>query len=220
MRNIVVYFNDSPQSSKHNKKTTDFLDKNMELLIRKGNIRFTFNIIQQQDLDNLKKNGVKELPAICIDKKYISSSGDIINTLSNLVQSSKIVLPKKTLAEDVGEFLNNAIGLSADGKTDFSKLDQENEKGGNVSDPTKNLNSFLDARNKEQQKFQGNNFAMKQNTAQQMQPMQQPSMQQQTTQRVNNMPAPLTLGDGGDDDNDVLANAFYEKLNDGNTDFQ
>lgn len=113
----TIYFNDS--ASRFNKDLVDFLRRNIENAIRQGRLSFNFKIAQTGELADLRKSGIKRLPAMRIGNSISIGVPDIIKDIRTRVQTSKAPAVAKTEEEIVREYQMAAIGnvtKDADGK--------------------------------------------------------------------------------------------------------
>ncbi len=102
LQSASIVFNDS--ASQFNKDLTDFLSRNIETAIRKGGLSFQFKIAKPSDLSELRKMGVKKLPAMIINSKsYIGVPG-IIAEIRARVKNSKRIAPTKSEEEVINDY--------------------------------------------------------------------------------------------------------------------
>jgi hypothetical protein len=125
-----VVFNDS--SSKFNKDLTDFFRRNLETAVRKGRMTFNFRIANTNELPDLRKKGIKRLPAMIIGRQdpFIGVP-DIIAEIRRIVQTSKADAPTKTEDEIVRDYQLSALGdVKKDEKGHFviNDADDDNPK--------------------------------------------------------------------------------------------
>lgn len=113
----TIYFNDT--ASKFNKDLTDFLKRNIEKSIRQGRLSYSFKITQTNELAELRRMGIKRLPAMVIGKTTCIGVPEIIEEIHKRVKNSRAPAPPKTEDEIVREFQMAALGnvtKDADGK--------------------------------------------------------------------------------------------------------
>lgn len=121
-----LYFNNSP--TKNNRDLTEYLRRNLEVAIRKGNIKFRFHIAKTSDLARLRDAGIKRLPVMMLGKNQFVGVPNIVNELVRRVQTSKAPAPLKTDSEVLQDYFANTIGdvkKQGDGKIDVNAMDQE-----------------------------------------------------------------------------------------------
>jgi hypothetical protein len=124
----TIYFNDS--ASRFNKDLVDFLRRNLEKAVRQGRLSFSFKIAQTNELADLRKSGIKRLPAMIIGKTTRIGVPDIIEEIRSRVQNSKAPAVAKTEEEIVREYQIAALGniqKDADGKLVVHEDQNENE---------------------------------------------------------------------------------------------
>lgn len=125
-----IIFNDS--ASQFNKDLTDFLKRNTETAIRKGQLTFTYRIAQSADLAELRSQGIKRLPAMTINNRPpIIGVPDIIEEIRKRVRNSRGEAAVKTEDEIVRDYQMNALGdikKDADGKFVINDDDTSDEK--------------------------------------------------------------------------------------------
>ena len=132
-----LIFNDTP--SKYNKDLTDYLDRNIEIVLMRGQIKFRFKIAKATELSQLRSKGIKRLPAMMLDNKPYVGVPVIIEELVKRVKKSKGVAMPKNDAEVLDDYYRKTLGnfkQDGDGKIDISNLDQE-------EDPTMDLGNEL-----------------------------------------------------------------------------
>jgi hypothetical protein len=130
-----IIFNDS--SSKFNKDLTDFLKRNLEPIILKAQIKFKFTIAQKGELESLRRQGIKRLPAMIMDDKPIIGVPEIIETLRHNVKKSKSTAAPKSAEEILAEYQREALGdipTNADGKILIKSADELDQEPGNNMD--------------------------------------------------------------------------------------
>jgi hypothetical protein len=124
---VSIIFNDS--ASQFNKDLTDFLRRNTEVAIRKGQLSFNYRIAYAADLPELRSQGIRRLPAMIIGKEPpVIGVPNIIEAIRNRVRTSKSEAAPKTEDEMVREFQISAMGeikKDADGK--FVVQDEQDE---------------------------------------------------------------------------------------------
>lgn len=116
MQVAEVIFRDEP--SVHNRKLTDFLQKNIKHIIVKGQIRFKFTIAETKDLRRLINRGIKRLPAMVIQDKHYIGVDDIAHELHARAKRSRVQAAVKSSEEQVNDYLNRELGVTIgeDGK--------------------------------------------------------------------------------------------------------
>ncbi len=129
-----IIFNDTP--SKHNRDLTDYLKRNLENIIRKGNIKFLFKIAKTSDLQDLRDRGIKRLPVLLPKgRKPVIGVPDIIHYLQTLVKSSKkIAAPKsdeEVLAQFMMENINSGVTKNSEGQF-ITPTDEDPESNPNL----------------------------------------------------------------------------------------
>lgn len=113
----TIYFNDS--ASRFNKDLVDFLKRNIEKSIRQGRLSYSFKIAQTSELSDLRKIGIKRLPAMVLGKMTRIGVPDIIDEIRRRVENSRSPAPPKTEDEIVRDYQMEALGnitKDADGK--------------------------------------------------------------------------------------------------------
>jgi len=131
MQSASIIFNDS--ASQFNKDLTEFLKRNLEVAIKRGQLSFHFKIAKPADLSQLREMGVRKLPAMLIEKTHYVGVPVIIEEIRRRVRNSKQVAPEKTEEEIIREFQMSALGnvkKDADGKF---KFDDDADKGDSES---------------------------------------------------------------------------------------
>jgi hypothetical protein len=124
-----LVFNDKP--SKFNKDLTEFLKRNIETIVMKGQLKFRFKIAAAGDMHVLRDRGITHLPAMIIDKQNFVSVPSIIGELQKRVKTSRGVAPPKNDDEVVMEYLHKEIGdvkQDSEGRIMAENLDQEDEE--------------------------------------------------------------------------------------------
>lgn len=126
----TIYFNDT--ASKFNKDLTEFLKRNIEKSIRQGRLSYSFKITQTNELAELRRMGIKRLPAMVIGKTTRVGVPDIIDEIHKRVKNSKSPAPPKTEDEIVREYQLAALGdikKDADGKIVIKDDDPDDANG-------------------------------------------------------------------------------------------
>jgi len=126
-----VIFNDTP--SKFNKDLVEFLKRNIETIVHKGQIKFRFKIATPSDLNGLRDKGIIRLPAMLIDGKPFISVPTIVNELQRRVKTSTTTAPAKTEEEVLDEYFKTSLGdikKDGDGRIKAEEMDQEDENEG------------------------------------------------------------------------------------------
>jgi hypothetical protein len=105
--NAEIILKDNP--SKFNRELTEFIKRNLSKIINKGRIRFSYTIVGQNQLAELRKKGIKGLPAMVINGNPIVGVPNIKEILRKRVQTSKKPAKQKTNEEMMNEYFQNAI---------------------------------------------------------------------------------------------------------------
>jgi len=108
MQVAKIIFNDT--ASQFNKDLTDFLRRNLETAIRRGQMTFHFKIAKTSDIAELRNMGIKRLPAMLINNRHFIGVPDIIGEIRNRVKNSKAEAPTKTDEEVIREFQIASLG--------------------------------------------------------------------------------------------------------------
>ena len=130
LQSVSIVFNDS--ASQFNKDLTDFLQRNLEAAIRRGNMSFQFKIAKPADLPGLRQLGVKRLPAMLINNRPFVGVPEIIGEIRNRVKNSRTEAPGKTEEEIVREYQLQSLGnitKDADGKFQVPNDAEDNADG-------------------------------------------------------------------------------------------
>ncbi len=122
-----ILFNDSP--TKYNQDLTNFLSRNIETLIMKGQIKFKFEIVKPKQIAELRKKGMTRLPAMVYMKKSFIGVPDIIAELSVTVKNSKATALQKTAEEMIDDFQKQSMFVTknSDGKFVVPPDDDDND---------------------------------------------------------------------------------------------
>lgn len=113
----TIYFNDT--ASKFNKDLTEFLRRNIEKSIRQGRLSYSFKITQTNELADLRRKGIKRLPAMVVGNTTCIGVPEIIEEIHKRVKNSRAPAQPKTEDEIVREYQLAALGnvtKDADGK--------------------------------------------------------------------------------------------------------
>jgi hypothetical protein len=124
-----VIFNDS--ASKFNRDLVDFLKRNLETAIRRGRISFSFKIAETNELPQLRKQGIKRLPAMIFNNNIFIGVPDIIAEIRRSVKNSKTVAPVKSEEEIIRDFQMGVMGpvsKDAEGKLVIHDADTDDLK--------------------------------------------------------------------------------------------
>lgn len=124
-----VYFNDS--ASQFNKDLTDFLKRNIETAILKGGVTFQFKIAKPSDMQDLRRKGIKRLPAMMLENKSYVGVPDIIEEIRRRVKFGRPAVAPKSEDEIVRAFQMEALGKptkNADGKITFNDEPERDDK--------------------------------------------------------------------------------------------
>ena len=108
VRVAELIFNDTP--SKYNKDLTDFLDRNIDTIIIKGQIKFNFKIAKASELTALRDSGIKRLPAMMLDGKPYIGVPTIVAELRKRVKTSKSTAAPKSEEEVLDEYYKKTLG--------------------------------------------------------------------------------------------------------------
>jgi len=126
LRLAELVFNNTP--SKFNKDLTEFLKRNIETIIFRGQLKFKFKIAGPGDLSTLRNKGITRLPAMIVEDKHFISVPTIINELRRRVKSSKTTATPKNDEEVLDEYFKKTMGdikKDSDGRIMAEELDQE-----------------------------------------------------------------------------------------------
>lgn len=138
-----IVFNDT--ASKYNQDLTQFLRRNLELAIRKGKLSFQFKIAKPVDITELRKMGVKRLPAMIIGQNSFIGVPNIIEEIRKRVKTSHTEAPEKSEDEIVRDFQMKALGKikkDADGKLQVEE-DEPEADGENSTQLLSKLNQEI-----------------------------------------------------------------------------
>jgi hypothetical protein len=127
-----IIFNN--KASSINKDLIDFLENNLQRIIVKGQIKFKFTIVQQNDLKLLEKRGIYKLPTMIYEERNIVSVDNIIDTLNQIVKTSKKTSASKSDEEIVQDYLNDSLDIKrgSGGKIMTDDLSQEPQNPQNL----------------------------------------------------------------------------------------
>jgi hypothetical protein len=124
LQSASIIFNDS--ASQFNKDLTEFLRRNLETAIRKGQLSFQFKIAKPADLTGLRQMGVKRLPAMIINNRPFVGVPEIIAEIRSRVKNSKQIAPEKSEEEIIRDYQMAALGnVTKDEKGIFQIHDEE-----------------------------------------------------------------------------------------------
>jgi hypothetical protein len=125
-----LIFNDTP--SRYNKDLTDFLDRNVELIVTKGQIKFRFKIAKAADINSLRAKGIKRLPAMILGKIPYIGVPVIVEELRKRVRCSKSSAAPKSEEEVLDDFYKQTLGnIQHDGEGKHI-IPQDNEMNDEV----------------------------------------------------------------------------------------
>lgn len=127
---VKMVFNDS--ASQFNKDLTDFLKRNLETAIKRGHMSFEWVIAKPSDLAQLRKLGVKKLPAMIINDVPTVSVPAIIEEIRRRIKNCKQEVSEKSDDEIVREFMIDSLGKitkDANGQLQPEKDEQEENLG-------------------------------------------------------------------------------------------
>jgi hypothetical protein len=129
---VEIIFNN--KASGINKTLIDYLENNLQNIITRGQIKFKFTVAQQNDLKILEKKGIFKLPAMIYKNKNIISVDNIIDTLSQIIKTSKKISAAKSDEEIVQEYLNESLDVKrgSGGKIMTDDLSQEPQNPQNL----------------------------------------------------------------------------------------
>jgi len=144
---VELIFNDTP--SGHNRDLTEYLKRNLSSVITKGGIKFKFIIAKANDLQQIRRRGIKRLPALLPQKgRPVIGVPDIIQFLGRSVRNSKTIAKPKTEEEVLDSYFRKTIG---DIKVDDDKKiipfdDQEEDMTEGGGDLLAKYNEFMNRR--------------------------------------------------------------------------
>jgi len=112
-RIIKILFNgiNGKKNINHNKKLIEYLGKNLQKIIKKGNIKFDFVIVDKSMLNELKSMNITKLPAaILLDEDtHVTDVPNIIELIEKLVKKNKNPVPDKNEEEIIADYHNKEI---------------------------------------------------------------------------------------------------------------
>ena len=154
LQTAEIIFNDS--SAKSYKDLVDFLKRNLESIILKGQLKFRFKIIQTGELDSMRKKGVTSYPALVLiggNQKPYMGTPTIIELLRQRVKRSKTMATPKSEEEVLDSYFKGEMHAK---KGDDGKLivPDDQEPSGQL-DLTAALNREVDRRTNELSQFTG-----------------------------------------------------------------
>lgn len=103
-----LFFNDAP--SRYNKDLTDFLERNIQTIITKGQIMFRFKIAKGKELSRLRSRGISRLPAMVLQNKPFIGVPIIVEELRKRVKRSKTVAAVKSEEEVLADYFQKTLG--------------------------------------------------------------------------------------------------------------
>lgn len=141
-----LIFRDS--QSKHNKDLVTFLRRNLDNIIRKGHVQFTYEIAEEGTMNELKAQGIRKLPAMIINKIPFVGTASIIEELSTRVKRSKKIAAPKDDAENINDFMRNEItrGMKKQGDGLTFDDDSDSDRDSFTGDLTNKIQETLAAR--------------------------------------------------------------------------
>jgi hypothetical protein len=232
---VELIFNDSP--SKFNKELTDFLRKNLEKIVLRGQIKIIFKIVEPGDIEKLRKREITRLPAMNIpgSRTPIMGVPDIVEYFRQKVKNSRNVAPPKTEEEVLSEYMNSEMRASkdSDGKLITPNDQEDTDQSG--SELQSLALKEIERRQKELSDFKGNQISEKNSRGGRSAPPSNPrqdARQEHTPQhhnpRSDNIAAaagdPMTVlnnmkktGDENADDN--LMGMLLQRMDTGGSDF-
>jgi hypothetical protein len=104
----------SDTASQKNKELTEYIERNLDKIINKAQIKFKFICAKPTDLPNLRSQGIKGLPALVDNKAHYIGVSNIIDQLRKLVKTSKTTATPKSEEEVLTEFFNKELNIKFD----------------------------------------------------------------------------------------------------------
>jgi hypothetical protein len=103
-----LVFNDT--KSRHNQDLTEFLERNLQSIITRGQVKFRFKIAKRSDLAGLRSRGIARLPAMILQGMPFTSVPAIIEELRKRVKNSKSVATPKSEVEVLDDYYRRELG--------------------------------------------------------------------------------------------------------------
>jgi hypothetical protein len=103
-----LVFNDT--KSRHNQDLTEFLERNLQSIVTRGQVKFRFKIAKQSDLAGLRSRGISKLPAMILQGIPFVSVPTIIEELRKRVKNSKSVAVPKSEEEVLDDYYKKELG--------------------------------------------------------------------------------------------------------------
>lgn len=150
-----ILFNDVP--TKSYKDLLDFLDRNLDSIINRGQIKFRFTIVKTADLENLRKRGINKFPAMTvIGSKAPPCIGtpNIIDELRARTKNSKKVATPMSEEEVLEAYQKNEMHTEKDHDGKLI-VPSDQEKTDNGIDLVGMLNKELERRGQEMKQYKG-----------------------------------------------------------------
>lgn len=117
-------------NTKFNKDLTDFLERTIETANIRGRMIFTFQLVNNKELAQIKNQGITKLPAMIIEKRHILGVSSIIEDIQIRIKTSNAQLSAKTddelIADYQQQFIHEGVGLN--GKQHIIADEPENEE--------------------------------------------------------------------------------------------
>ena len=108
LQQATIYFNDS--ASKYNKDLTMFLNRNIEVAIRRGRMQFAFQIVSPNQIAKLREKGFKKFPTMVLDNRQFVGPELIIQEIQRRVKTSRGEAPSKTADETLDDYFKQTLG--------------------------------------------------------------------------------------------------------------
>lgn len=108
LQQATIYFNDS--ASKYNKDLTMFLNRNIEVAIRRGHLQFAFQIVTPNQIAKLREKGFKKFPTMVLSDRQFVGPEMIIQEIQRRVKMSKSEAPAKTDDEILDDYMKKTLG--------------------------------------------------------------------------------------------------------------
>jgi hypothetical protein len=132
VQQLELVFNDTP--SQHNQDLTNFLKRNLEKIIKRGQIKFKYKIAKTRDLRALQERGIKRLPALIPQKgRSIVGVPNIVEFLRETVKKNKTEAAPKSEEEVLNDYMQKAmmdgVTRDADGKMKVANEKEDMDTG-------------------------------------------------------------------------------------------
>jgi hypothetical protein len=123
------------RANKQNKELLDFIKRNIQDLIRRARLKFSFYCIDQDEVQGYSRKGVRNFPAMQIEGRTFEKSSLIIQELIAFTKTTRQPAVAKSDEEEIDDYLRKEItdGVTKDSSGKFIQPKEDEDEASKIN---------------------------------------------------------------------------------------